>query len=130
MKAELKEVYQCPNCNCIVEVIHPGKDVDCSTPKSDCCSKSKVEIKTEDKGNEKHVPIIQEIDNGVLVKVGSVEHPMEEKHFIQFIEIFTERMVMRYHLKSGEKPEAKFPVKKNDIVEVRELCNLHGLWKA
>jgi superoxide reductase len=90
---------------------------------------TKLVAKTEDQGVEKHVPVVEETDSGVLVKVGSVEHPMEEKHHIKFIEVLTQKKVYRTELKPGDKPQAAFPIKEGDILEVREFCNVHMLWK-
>jgi len=91
----------------------------------------KLEAKTEDASTEKHVPFVEKVDGGVLVKVGqNQEHPMLENHYIKFIEVLTSCKVYRQELKPGNKPEAEFPVKKEDIIEVREWCNLHGLWKS
>lgn len=83
--------------------------------------------KTEDIGKEKHVPVIETTKKGIKVKIGSIPHPMEEKHFIQFIEVIANGKIFREFLKPGMAPEAEFCVSGN--VEVREYCNLHGLWK-
>ena len=85
--------------------------------------------KTEDVGQEKHVPVIEKIKIGIKVKVGSIPHPMEEKHYIEWIEIIADGNVYRKFLKPGDKPEVKFNVKAEKI-EAREYCNLHGLWKS
>jgi superoxide reductase len=89
----------------------------------------KLEAKTEDQGQEKHVPVVEKSDNGIIVKIGSVEHPMEDKHHIKFIEVLTKNKICRKELKVGEKPVAEFKTDLNDVVEVREYCNIHGLWK-
>jgi superoxide reductase len=85
--------------------------------------------KIEDIGQEKHVPVIEKTETGVKIKVGSVPHPMEEKHFIELIEIIANGRVYRKFLKPGMKPEAEFDVKTDNIV-AREYCNVHGLWKS
>ena len=125
---QLRELYHCEICGNVVEVINEG------APALVCCEKPmvKLEAKTQDEGKEKHAPVIEETDRGVMVKVGSVEHPMEEKHYIKFIEIILAKKVVRSELKPGEKPEVAICgcVKKEDIVEVREYCTVHGLWKA
>ena len=91
----------------------------------------KLEAKTEDASTEKHVPYLEETENGILVKVGqNQEHPMLEKHYIKFIEVQTKDKVIKAELKPGDKPQAEFPVKKVEVIEVREWCNLHGLWKS
>lgn len=122
---QLRELYRCEVCGNIVEIAHEG------APALVCCGKPmvKLEAKTEDKGGEKHVPVIEELDRGIKVKVGSVEHPMEEKHYIKFIEVLLTNRIMRQELKPGQVPEAKCCASKSDVVEVREFCNIHGLWK-
>jgi superoxide reductase len=82
-----------------------------------------------DASKEKHIPVIERVEGGVLVKVGSVEHPMEEKHYIEWIELHVDDKLYRRYLKPGEKPEAFFRVE-GDILYAREFCNIHGLWKA
>ena len=96
-----------------------------------CCGepmKLMVENKV-DAAKEKHVPVIEKISGGVKVKVGSVAHPMEDKHYIEWIEIIADGKAYRQFLKSGEKPEASFQVTA-DKIQAREYCNLHGLWKV
>ncbi len=85
--------------------------------------------KTEDEGQEKHVPVVEKTENGVKVKVGSVPHPMEEKHYIEWIEVIADGKAYRKFLKPGDAPEAEFCVAAEKI-EAREFCNVHGLWKA
>ena len=121
----LRELYYCEICKNLVEIVQEGQ------PALVCCGQNmtKLTAKTEDQGLEKHVPVVENTNSGVLVKVGSVEHPMEEKHHIKFIEVLTKNMVFRAELKPGEKPQAIFPVKMEDITEVREFCNVHSLWK-
>ena len=122
----LRDIYRCDICGNVVEIQNEG------APDLHCCGQAmeKLYAKTEDQGQEKHVPVVEEVDGGVKVKVGSVEHPMEEKHYIKFIEVLTADRVMKAELNPGEKPEAKFCVKKSDIVEVREFCTVHMLWKS
>jgi superoxide reductase len=121
----LRELYYCEICHNLVEIVQEGQTA------LVCCGQdmTKLVAKTEDQGLEKHVPVVEEIDSGVLVKVGSVDHPMEEKHHIKFIEVLTPKEVYRSELKPGDKPQAEFPVKAGDIVDVREFCNVHMLWK-
>jgi len=123
---QLRELYRCEICGNVVEIAHEG------APSLVCCGQpmGKLEAKTEDAGLEKHVPVIEDADCGILVKVGSVEHPMEEKHFIKFIEVLTKDKVLRAELKPGQKPEACFCASKDDVVEVREFCTVHMLWKG
>ena len=90
-----------------------------------------LEEKTADSSTEKHVPFIIETENGYLVKVGeTVDHPMTEAHWIQFIELTVGNRVYRKYLSPTDKPEASFEVEKGDVVVAREYCNLHGLWKG
>jgi superoxide reductase len=85
--------------------------------------------KTEDAGLEKHVPVIEKTETGLKVKVGSVPHPMEEKHYIEWIEVIADGRVYRKFLKPGDKPEAEFELKAGKIW-AREYCIIHGLWKS
>ena len=123
-----KQVYRCNVCGNIVEVLHAGKG------QLVCCGQPMelLQEKTEDIGLEKHVPVIEKFKNGVRVKVGSIPHPMEEKHFIEWIELLVGDKVYRKFLKPGDKPEADFEVKLDNVKKVlaREYCNLHGLWRS
>ena len=118
------EVYKCEVCGNIVEVLHEGKG------ELVCCGQPMKLYKenTVDAAKEKHVPVIQKTAKGFKVNVGSVSHPMEEKHYIQWIEIIVDGKVCRQFLKPGGSPEAFFPVSGENI-QAREYCNLHGLWK-
>jgi superoxide reductase len=122
----LRELYKCNTCANVLEVVFTD-----GAPLV-CCGETitKMEAKSEDTGNEKHVPVVEaHPDGGIRVKVGSVEHPMEEKHYIAFIEVLTKDRVLRAELKPGQKPEAMFCCDLDQVVEVREYCNIHGLWK-
>ena len=123
---KLNEIYKCAVCGNIVEVLHTGAG------QLVCCRQPMglFEEKTEDEGMEKHVPVIEETENGINVKVGSVPHPMESEHFIEWIEVLAGGKVYRKFLKPGEEPEAEFCIKDKSQIEVREFCNVHGLWKA
>ncbi|NLI10720.1 MAG: desulfoferrodoxin [Elusimicrobia bacterium] len=122
---QLKGIYKCEVCGNIVEVLHTGAGA------LVCCGKEMKYFKenTTDGAKEKHVPVIEKTAEGYLVKVGSVAHPMEDKHYIEWIELIADGVSHRKFLKPGEKPEAFFCVKA-EKVEAREYCNLHGLWKA
>jgi len=123
---QLKQVYKCAVCGNIVEVLHTGAGelVCCGQPMD--LQKSK----TEDEGQEKHVPVIEKTDKGVKVKVGSVPHPMEEKHYIEWIELVCGDNVRRKVLKPGDKPEATFCVcEVKEEMSARIYCNVHGLWE-
>ena len=119
------QIYKCNVCGNIVEVLHAGGG------ELVCCGQPMelLQEKTEDEGNEKHVPVIEKTDAGMKVKIGSVEHPMQDDHYIEWIEIIANGQVYRKFLKPGDKPEAEFTVQA-EKVEAREYCNLHGLWKA
>jgi len=121
---KLREMYYCKLCGNLVEMTAEGAG------ELVCCGEPMelLEAKTADDGREKHVPVVSEKDGGIFVKVGDVPHPMMEKHWINFIEVLTADMVIRKELKAGEAPEAWFNVKPEDVVAVREYCNLHGLW--
>lgn len=123
---KIRELYKCSVCGNVVEVVHQG------APSLVCCNKpmEKIDAKVEDTGKEKHLPVIETSANGILIKVGSVEHPMEEKHSIRFIEVLTKDQVLRAELVPGQKPAAEFSINPEEVVEVREYCNLHGLWKV
>ena len=122
---ELRQIYRCNVCGNIVEVLHAGAG------KLVCCGQPMELLteKTEDAGLEKHVPVIEKTETGYLVKVGSIPHPMEEKHYIEWIELVTDGKSCRKFLKPDEKPEALFEVKA-EKVWAREYCNIHGLWKS
>jgi len=123
----LREVYKCSVCGNVVEVVYN------SVGELVCCNQPMVKLnpKTQDQGLEKHVPVVEESGNGLNIKVGSVEHPMEEKHYIKFIEVLTKDKVLRAELNPGQKPAASFScIKKSDLIEVREYCNVHGLWNT
>jgi superoxide reductase len=122
---ELNQIYKCNICGNIIEVIHTG------VGQLVCCGQPMELLteKTEDLGLEKHVPIIEKVGDKVKVKVGSVPHPMEQKHYIEWIEVITNGKTCRKFLKSGNKPEAEFEITAEKI-EAREYCNIHGLWKT
>ena len=122
---ELKEIYKCEVCGNIVEMVHAG------VGELVCCGQPMklMEEKTEDSSVEKHVPIIKKEGGGIRVIVGSTAHPMEEKHFIEWIELIADGVVYRKWLSPGEKPEAFFPVA-GERLSAREYCNIHGLWKS
>ena len=122
---EIDQVYKCSVCGNIVEVVHA------SVGELVCCNKPMELLKenTTDAAQEKHVPVIEKTENGFLVKVGSVAHPMEDDHYIEWIELLADNRSYRKFLKPGDAPQAEFNIKA-DKVSAREYCNLHGLWKA
>ena len=119
------EIYKCDVCGNIVEVLHAG------IGELVCCGQPMTLMaeNTVDASKEKHVPVIAKVAGGYLVKVGAVAHPMEEKHYIEWIELLADGKAWRQFLKPGDKPEAFFPVEAAQVA-AREYCNLHGLWKA
>ncbi len=123
--AEKKQVYKCEMCGNIVEMLHAGQG------ELVCCEKPMV-LFTEnsvDAAKEKHVPVIEKTENGFKVKLGSIAHPMEGKHYIEWIEITVGEKSYKKFLNPGDAPEAEFCI---DAAEVtaRAYCNLHGLWKT
>jgi superoxide reductase len=120
---ERNQTWKCEICGNIVDVIHSGKG------ELVCCGQPMVllEIQREESGYEKHLPVIEKDDDNYTVTVGSVEHPMLEKHYIEWIALDTENGVLRKYLNPGEKPKAVFCTSEA-VVQAREYCNIHGLW--
>jgi superoxide reductase len=125
MVKNLNEIYKCSVCGNMVEVIHVGAG------ELVCCDKPMV-LQVEnivDASKEKHVPVIEKTASGYLVKIGSVPHPMEDAHHIEWIEVLADNKSYKKFLKPGDKPEAEFCIEAKQIT-AREFCNLHGLWKS
>jgi len=120
---ERRQVYRCNVCGNIIEVLHAsvGELVCCNQPME------LLKEKTKDEGKEKHVPVIEKTAAGIKVKVGSVPHPMEDKHYIEWIELIADGKSCIKLLKPGDEPEAEFQVRA-EKVGAREYCNVHGLW--
>ncbi|MCQ5362597.1 MAG: desulfoferrodoxin [Candidatus Methanomethylicia archaeon] len=120
---ERLQIYKCEICGNIVMVLHSG------IGQLVCCGEPMklLEEKTVDVGKEKHVPVVEKTEKGTLVKVGSVPHPMEEKHYIEWVQIINSDTTMIGFLKPGMKPEVLFEVT-GEITKAREYCNIHGLW--
>ena len=123
--AEQSEIYKCETCGNIVEVLHGGKG------ELVCCGKSMKLFKenTVDAAKEKHVPVVEKTADGFKVKLGEVPHPMEEKHYIEWIEIIADGKAYRQFLNPGDAPEADFRIDAGQVA-ARAYCNLHGLWKS
>ena len=123
--AEQLGIYKCEICGNIVEVVHEGKG------ELVCCGKPMKFMKPGevDAALEKHVPVVEKTADGFKVTVGSVIHPSEEKHYIEWIEVIADGKTYRQFLKPGDVPEAEFCIEA-DQVTAREYCNLHGLWKS
>jgi superoxide reductase len=123
--AEKLQIYKCETCGNIVEVLHGGAGT------LVCCGKDMTLLveNTTDAAKEKHVPVVEKTPEGYKVKIGAVAHPMEEKHYIEWIELLVDGFAYRAFLKPGDAPEATFGVK-GAQVSAREYCNVHGLWKG
>jgi len=121
---ERLEIYKCDVCGNIVEMVHAGGG------ELVCCGQPMKLFKenTVDAAKEKHVPVVEKTADGFKVKVGEVAHPMEDKHYIEWIELVADGKAYRQFLEPGAVPEAVFRIDA-DQVTAREYCNLHGLWK-
>ena len=118
--------YRCSHCGKVIMMLdkHPVPTICCGEPMQELVAN------TVDAAFEKHVPVIEEKDNVVNVKVGEVAHPMLPEHFIGFILLHTDQGYKIKHLKAGDSPAASFAIQDNEIVfSAYEYCNLHGLWK-
>jgi superoxide reductase len=116
------EVYKCPECGNIVEVLVPAD--------KDMCGFEQLKENTTDAATEKHVPVVEKIEGGYRVTIGEVLHPMTEAHYIQMIELITsDNEVLRKYLTPEDKPVAEFMTRATDVY-AREYCNLHGLWRS
>ena len=122
---EINQIYKCNICGNIIEILHVGGGqlVCCGQPMN------LLSEKTKNEGYEKHLPVIEKTSTGVKIKVGSVPHPMEKEHYIEWIEIIADGKVDKLFLNPGDKPEAEFGIKPKSII-IRAYCNIHGLWKA
>lgn len=124
---QLNQVYKCNVCGNIVKVVHTG------VGELVCCNQPMelLKPKSKDEGLEKHVPVVEETSKGFKVKVGSIPHPMEEKHFIEWIEVEVEGKHGCKFLKPGEVAGVEFfyPITDISQVKAREYCNVHGLWQ-
>ena len=121
----MKEIkyFKCPICGNVIEVVNGD------VSRVRCCGSELTELvaNTVDAAVEKHVPVYEVEENEIVVKVGDVIHPMEEKHYITFITLVTEDRVIRKDLKPGDEPVVRFPYIQGS--KIYEYCNLHGLWK-
>ena len=120
-----RQVYRCNVCGNMVEVLRDAGGI------LVCCGQNMelLNENTTEASLEKHVPVIENTGGETLVKVGSIDHPMEEKHHIEWVELHTSKFIYRKYLKAGEKPEALFK-STEDVLYAREYCNIHGLWKS
>lgn len=117
------QVYKCEKCGNIVEVVHVGQGT------LVCCgvAMTLMNEQTADQAKEKHVPVLQKTEKGVKVVVGTTLHPMLDNHFVEWIELVNEKGINRKYLSAGSAPEALFDCQVK-VIQVREYCNLHGLW--
>ncbi len=116
------EIYKCEICGNIVEVLHTGAGT------LVCCGQDMKLMETADQTTEKHVPVMEKIPSGIKAVVGSTLHPMEEKHYIEWIEVVTKKGASRKFLKPGNKPESLFKDVEG-LEKIREYCSVHGLWE-
>ena len=123
--SEKNQIFKCKVCGNIVEVVNVGGGT------LVCCGQPMqlIDERTQEGAREKHLPVVEKTEKGFKVTVGSVPHPMEEKHYIQWIEVMADGMLYRQYLNPNEAPEAEFEINAKHI-EAREYCNLHGLWKT
>lgn len=123
--AKKNEIYKCEKSGLMVEVLQDaeGTPMYCGEPMK------LLRENTTDGAKEKHVPVVEKIEGGYRVTVGSVEHPMTDAHYIQWIELVTPTGVLRHNLTPQDKPVAEFKTDATEV-EAREYCNLHGLWKG
>lgn len=122
---EKNQIYKCNICGNIVEVLHAGMG------KLVCCGEpmNLLVQRNEDTGMEKHVPVVEKTNDGVKVKVGSIAHPMEKEHYIEWIEVIGDGRIYRKFLNAGDEPVAEFDINAENVV-AREYCTVHGLWKS
>jgi superoxide reductase len=122
---KINQIYKCNICGNIVEVVHAGAG------ELVCCGQPMVlQVEnTVDAAKEKHIPVKEIIGDKVVVKIGTVEHPMTAEHYIEWVEVVTKARVYRKTFTPGEKPFAEFDIQE-EVIEVRAYCNLHGLWKT
>ena len=118
-------ILKCKKCGNIITILKEGTCI------PNCCGEEMTELKanTEDAAVEKHVPVVTIDGNNIDVVCGEVPHPMEEKHYIEFIAIETTKGVQVKYLKPGDIPKATFSLKEEDLINAYAYCNLHGLWK-
>lgn len=119
------QIYKCEVCGNMVEMIHEG------IGQLVCCGQPMkyYEENTVEASQEKHITVVEKIESGFKVKVGSVPHPMEEKHYIEWIEVIADGKAYRQFLKPGDATEAVFMINASEVT-AREFCNLHGVWKS
>jgi len=123
--AKKQKIYKCSICGNIVEVLHEGAGT------LVCCGKDmdELEEKNTDEGQEKHVPVISIEGDTAKVSVGHIPHPMEDSHYIEFIQLITDGNTQTKYLKPNNLPQAEFTLPKEyQNISAREYCNIHGVW--
>lgn len=122
---KINQIYKCEICGNIIEILHNGNG------QLVCCNEKMILInkKTTEEGQEKHLPVVLKDGDNITIKVGNTPHPMEDEHYIEWIEVITDNAVYRKNLKSGDLPTAKFVINANNA-KVRAYCNIHGLWES
>lgn len=122
---EQKQIYKCNVCGNIIQIVHAGAG------DLVCCSQlmELKQEKDEEEGYEKHKPIVEKTETGIIVTIGSEPHPMESEHYIEWAEVITEHRVYRKYLEPGQDPQVEFRLQAENF-SVRAYCNVHGLWKA
>lgn len=121
------QIYKCEICGNVVEILHEG------VGELVCCKKpmKTMEENAVDASQEKHVPVIERTSNGIKIKVGSAPHPMEQEHYIEWVQLITNGKSYRQFLKPGGIPEALLEINVSvSVIKAREYCNVHGLWKS
>lgn len=119
------KILYCKHCQKIIEVLNSSA---CDTF---CCNEAMAELipNTVDAAVEKHIPVVEQNVDEVMIIVGSVEHPMDENHYIMWIYVVTNKGRYRFDLNPGDKPVANMKLQANEnIIETYAYCNLHGLW--
>ncbi len=123
---QLNQLYKCNVCGNVVELTHigGGQLVCCGQPMQ------LLEPKSLEEGTEKHLPVLEPTANKLVVKIGSVPHPMEESHYIVFVEVLEKSgKICRKYLKPNNLPQVEFDITDSNQVDlVRSYCNIHGLW--
>ena len=124
--AKRLQAFECEVCGHVIIVFNDGSGT------LTCCDQPMTPLteNTSDAAKEKHVPVIERTADGYKVKVGAVPHPMDAKHYIQWIELLAQDTLHCRFLKPGDAPEAAFAVKDAGAVSARDYCNLHGYWKG
>ena len=122
--AQFLGIYKCNVCGNIVNVLHSGGGT------LVCCGQNMelLVAKTHDEGQEKHVPVIEKTDNGFLVKIGSVPHPMEDTHYIEWVELIADGQSYFHFFQPGDIPQANFCISAKEY-SAQIYCNIHELWQ-